>query len=359
MTKPSEFEKVDSFCLPYLEERMSGVEVTSAHTQTHLLDVASLADLAAQIRQYPLRTRLLLRIASLMHDVQRLPTEDPKVNDEQLSAQSTLALMETVNGTGIFPNTFSERSAVASAIENHGKYPDRFKDKEKRESPPQTLEEQLWESLFLGDKMTQNGVWVIARRSAFVAGDRLQPGGDLQNFGFQPKSATYRGDEEMVVICESALRLTFVNPQGIYPRVFKPIVDPLYSVQREFVLGLCKANGMDPFNIAEVLLERRRPDGKNMLAVRGINYSEDTMQLAELISRLGRIKRATIIKTSDERAFSAAEAVAYFSSRHTDDLVKTALAWRPKGRTAQKWQKGMVKYLDGSWYREIEEKING
>lgn len=347
MPEVLDFGYIDSECKNFLAFN-SGPDVSNTHDTSHAADVAYQTDLIAQVFQYTMRERQLLRFGAWLHDLKRSPSQDPNLDDRAVSAQKAVTFLTLQDLTGNFGNTANEREAVGQAIRNHGQYPARYKDVKTRNTSPESLEDKLTEALFEGDKMTQNGAWVIARGSASIAGERLNKRGDLVEFGFRPKSPVYKGDEPIVVILERAIRLTFINPQSIHPEILRPILDPLYQVQRDFLRGLCNYQGIDVEELAEKLLYTKRVDGKNLLSARGFFTEGNKEGLMKMLVKVGGITDMGIASASNDLADSAAEAVWHFSGRYQDRLDLVARDWNPQGTAARRWKKQMMEYLDRS-----------
>ncbi|HUW72045.1 MAG TPA: hypothetical protein VMV66_02570 [Candidatus Humimicrobiaceae bacterium] len=270
----------------------------------------------------------------------RSSTEDPTVGDEKTSANETRRIL----GEAGLVNE-EEGAAIAYAIARQGRYPEWWSDSETREIVPEELGKKLHFALFVADKMEANGVRVIARRSQFVAGDRLRSEkGDWRKFGFQPDK-----DEALVVAIESLLRLAFINPEEIYPLRLKPVVGPLYEVQRDFVLGVLHGLHLTVEDIARLLLETKTGEGENILQVRKISALENISGLAKLITVKSGIVDEAVARTSEDIASSALETVEYFSHRYQEDLDRLALKWIPAGEKAREWRQGMIDYMEGKF----------
>lgn len=298
-------------------------DLHGAHSKSHLIITANLTQLIGKIYHYSKRELFLSYFAALFHDIIRSPAEGTQIDDKKLSAQLAVKLSRS------FHTTKQEKEAIFYAIENHGRHP----------NLPQGLKEKLRFALYVADKIEQNGVRVIARRSAFVAGERLNKiNGDLRDFGFKPKQ-----DELLVVAIETVIRLTFINPESIYPEKLKPIIHPLYQIHRQFVCGLLKALHLTVEQISQKLLETKRSDGKNLLQVRGLDVSD--VKVA--------ITNEQIQKVSRELVKASKEAVDYFSKRYSQDIDQLMLDWRPQNRIAQRWQRQMVEYLNGTWLNSV------
>lgn len=320
--------------------RQRGFDVSEAHSPAHLGGVAETTQPIGKIYGFAGRELELSFAGGWFHDAVRSDTEDPTVGDEEASAKEAYRVLLEA---GLVIK--EEGAAIAYAIERQGRYPEWWSDLETRERLPETLEEKLHLALFVADKMDANGVRVIARRSQFVAGNRLRAeGGDWRKFGFQ-----FDRDEALVVAIESLLRLAFINPEGIYPLRLKPVVEPLYQVQREFVLGVLHGLHLTVEDIARLLLETKTGEGKNILQVRKISALENISGLAKLITVKSGIVDEAVARASEDIASSALETVEYFSHRYQEDLDRLALKWIPAGEKAREWRQGMIDYMEGKF----------
>lgn len=341
----SSIEDLNRKALELLEQTIkdSKVELSGAHSKSHLTITANLTQLIGKIYQFSDRELFLSYFAALFHDIVRSPAQDKDLNDEKLSAKIAINLL------GQFLPTDEERKAVAYAIENHGTNPIWMKDPAIRENPPQNLKEKLHFALYVADKIEQNGVRVIARRSAFVAGERLKKAnGDLKAFGFKPNK-----DEDLVVVIENVLRITFINPENIYPQKLRPILVPLFKIQRAFTCAILKSVNLSTEDIAGIILETKRADGKNLIEVRKIKGIKDSRDLTDMIEEMGQITDLQIQSVSSNLVKASCEAVEYFGSHFEDDIDQLMLNWKPKSEIAKNWQRQMVEYLNGTWLNSI------
>jgi len=318
--------------------RQMGLEVSEAHSPAHLRSVAELTQKMGSLYGFAERELRLAYASGWFHDAVRSSTEDPSVGDEEASANEARRILIKASLV-----TEEEGEAIAYAIARQGLYPEWWSDPETRERIPELLGEKIHLVLFVADKMDANGVRVIARRSQFVAGDRLRgEKGDWRNFGFRPDK-----DEALVVAIESLLRLAFINPEGIYPERLKPVVEPLYRTQRDFVLGIFWGLRSSVEGVIRMLLEKRNSEGKNILQVRKISAPENVFELADLIVSKSGIDDGGILSVSDDVASSALETVEYFSRQYQEDLDHLALNWSPAGKKAREWRQGMIGYIEG------------
>lgn len=316
---------------------------SGTHSKSHLVMTANLTQLIGKLYKFSDMELFLTYFAALFHDIVRSSSEDSQKQDEKLSAKKAVSELEQFNPTD------EEKAAIYYAIINHGKNPSWMENPSSRENSPQSLKKKLHFVLYVADKIEQNGVRVIARRSAFVAGERLhKENGDLKVFGFKPSK-----DENLVVAIETTLRLTFINPEAIYPKKLELIIKPLYKIQRDFMFGIMKKLNLTVERLAQIILDTRRPDGKNLIAVRNIQEVKDSKNLAGMIEKLGQITDSEIQSASDDLVKSSSEAVEYFGSRFKEDIDQLMLNWKPKNKIAQDWQRKMIEYLDGTWLNSI------
>jgi len=322
------------------ERQQKGLDVSEAHSISHLGNGAELTQKVGSIYGFTKRENELNYADGWFHDRIRSSNEDPSVGDEEASAKEARRILTEANLI-----TETEGTAIAYAIARQGQYPEWWKAPETREVVPEELGKKLHLALFVADKMEANGVRVIARRSQFVAGNRLRSEkGDWRNFGFQPDK-----DEALVVAIESLLRLAFINPEGIYPLRLKPVVEPLYQIQREFVLGVIWGLRLTVEGITQLLLEKKTSEGKNILQARKIVAPEDIFELVDLIVSKSGITDGRIVSVSEDVSISALETVKYFSRRYEEDLDRLVLDWSPAGEKAREWRQGMIDYMEGKF----------
>lgn len=328
-------------------------EISEAHSPTHLITTARMTELVGILFSFTPSEFSLAYIAGASHDSKRSPSEDPTLKDEEISTRNAVLLMEGISNRGIFITTPQEREAVGFSVRNHGNVPTIFLDDEARDQIPSDLNSRIHAALFVADKIEANGARVIARRSSFVAGDRLHnPEGDWQKFGYQPDR-----DEALVVAVESMLRLGIINPQHIYPEKVRDVVDPLYEVQREFVRGVFGAKELRIPDVAKLLLDRKREDGKNMLEARKLQAPKDPEELAAFLSERTGVSDESITAASEDVVDSAVETVLYFSRDYRFDLDELMRAWIPRGQAADRWAFDMQEYANGNWYNQAREQM--
>lgn len=336
------------------EQRHKGQEVSSAHNESNLRNTALLTQEVGRVYGFDTRTLQLAYIAASFHDIVRTPKEDGSKADEKASAKMAREQLEefartpSAGGEVFFETTEDERSAVAFAIENHGKAPSRFIDPDKRNGDLESLEEKLHTALFVADKMTANGFDVMRRRSSFVAGERLR-NGDLKEFGFNPD---IQEDRLLAVAAESALRLGFINPEEMYPDRLKKVVEPLYKIQREYVRGVYNALGLTNRQIAALLLgeepfARFRQNNESLSAGRADKYGipQNIDDLTTVLNERTGITDDDITQTPISVRDAAIDAVEYFSSHYRTDLDELTLTWKPHNQVAKQWQLGMKELI--------------
>jgi HD superfamily phosphohydrolase YqeK len=334
------------------ERQKRGLEVSEAHSASHLRNVADLAVFVADIFDFSPQEKQLSYAAGWLHDAVRSPSEDPSVRDEEASAIQAKRLLFEANMKGDFITTEAERDAVSYAIRHHGTAPQWLSAADTQSV--MRLGDKVWLALFVADKMEANGVRVIARRCSFVAGDRLQdPRGDWRAFGFVPDR-----DEGNVVAIESMLRLAFINPESLYPPKLGPLVKPLYREQRKFVNGLLRGLNLSVEDIATMLLTTKNGEGKSIIEVRNIHAPTDVKELTRVLAMQSGITNETINKVTPEKAASAMETVQYFSHRYRLDLDALVREWKPEGKSARLWAKAIYSYNEGVWLARQKERYH-
>lgn len=339
--------------------RMQGEEVSEAHSFTHLENVAGLTQVVGRLFDFTPRELQLSLIPGYMHDLIRSSSEDhDEFNDEKASAERVDGVLRIERERGKIEITDEELNAAYYAIENHSNQPVSFQNPETRNKAPESLAERLHVAVFVADKLEANGARVIARRSSFVAGDRLSETGDWRNFGFHPKSDDYEGDELMVVALESMIRMGFKNPKDIYPDRLKPLVDPLYKIQEEFFLGVCQAAGVTIEDLSMLLIYVTNENGRSILEASGIkNPPKEAEEVAEIFRQRTGLITEDVITVDRDLAQSGREAVEHFSTHYKMDLEKLSVNWEPEGEAAKAWHQGMVDYGNGDWVRGIKQEF--
>lgn len=331
-------------------------EVDYSHDTTHLHNVAELTQLVGETLGFDKKEKYLSFAAGWLHDLIRSPSEDPSIGDEEKSAHEAKLVLKKLSAQGILVTSSEEKNAVVQAIIRHSYCPSWFNHEKTRDLLPKTLEDKILLALFVADYIEANGARVIARRCHFVGKERLhtspEKGGDLQKFGFIPGE-----DEGMVVAIESILRLTFINPEGLYPDYLRSLVHPLYEDQREFVLGLLKGLNFKIIDLIKLLKKRCLADGTTMLEFRHVEAPTNTDQFEKLVEYRGKISDYRINRIADDVVSSALETVKYFTDGTIKNLDQAIEKWRPKGRTATQWRQKMVEYQNGTWLAKQKVKI--
>lgn len=346
-------ELIDKTAAKFIIRHRDPAKIYTGHDEPHLRRVARLTTLAGLVADYPARDIELSRIAGWFHDFERSMNETNAESDETLSAQAATEFLKEISSNRLYCTTSVEREAIKHAILKNGRPPEFFGD---RPAPKEwTPAEKILATLFVADKMEQNGVWVIARRSQFVAGARLRTeDADLPDYGLQPNK-----DENKAVLLESAVRITFINPEGIYPPTFKPLTTRMYGPQRDFLHGLFAAAGMNLGDGARLLLETKLltdPNHQNYLQRRKLPVLNEN-NLAEKLRLIGGLSDAGIENAHGDLADSAVEAVAYFSSHYEQSLEELVQTWRPQNNTAKRWQTDMMEYISGEWFNKITTEL--
>lgn len=346
-------ELIDKSATQYIRDHRDPNKNYSGHDKPHLKSVAQLTTLAGLAAGYGSKDIELSRIAGWFHDFERSMNESNATSDEAKSAEAETEFSTQMHSTGLYYTTDDEREAMANAILKNGRPPEFFRD---RPLPEQwTQQEKVLAALFVADKMEQNGVWVIARRSQFVGGARLRAkDADLPKYGLQPNR-----DENKVVLLEGLVRIAFINPEGIYPPVFKPLTARMYDPQRDFLHGLFAAAGMNLDGGAGLLLETRLvedPNHPNYLQTRNLPVLS-RVDLAKRLHFIGGLSNEQIQTAKGDLANSAVEAVAYFSSDYKTALNELVQAWKPQYNMAKLWQKDMLEYIGGQWFNKITTEL--
>lgn len=344
-------ELIDSEATQYIRQHRDPDKIYTAHDEPHLRSVARLTELAGLSAGYCSRDIELSRIAGWFHDFERSMNESNQQSDGELSADAAIDFLGDIHQERLYYTSTDERGTTAYAILNNGRPPAFFID---RPDPGQwTLPERLLAGLFVADKLEANGVWVIARRSQFVAGARLKAeDADLPKYGLQPGR-----DEVKAILLESGLRITFINPESLYPSVFRPLTDKMYGPQRDFIHGLLAARGMTIEEYAAMILQTKLltdDQHPNYLQTRHIDVP---LGLNFALTVVGGLSDSEILEASEDLAQSSVEAVNYFSSRYQNPLEELVGAWEPKHHTSTKWREDMLDYKNGEWFTREREQL--
>lgn len=347
--------KVDQLAIRHLQESQEDGMV--GHELDHLGNVAKLTKLVAVAGKYSPRETALARIPAWGHDFVRSPAEG--IDDALASADHITGWLIELNKKGDLRTTTKERDAIYFTIRHHG-IPPRIFNGKSVDLSSLDLKGKLHVALFAADKGDANGPQVVARRSMFVAGKRLNEG-DLKEYGFNATTEHRKGDEELVVLLEGFIRMGFVNPQYIYPPQLDSVIGSLYDDQRAFQVGLMKSIGISVTRSAAILLGVDTKYKVNLLGKRGdVRFPENPFELADLIRFRTRIGDEMVSEASDDLALSARESVMYFSSNYKNGkLAELNDRWAPQGNMARKWRRGIREWNDGTWFDKALEQIKG
>lgn len=347
-------ELIDRTAADYIQSYRDPNKTYTGHDIPHLRSVAGLTELAGLTAGFSLRDIELSRVAGWFHDFERSMNETNEKSDERLSADAMLQFAAELDQGNLLHVSSDEFEAMEYAILKNGRPPAFFAD---RPAPIQwTLPERLLAGLFVADKLEQNGVWVIARRSQFVGGARLRDeDADLPKYGLKPFV-----DAVNAVLLESAARIAFINPEGIYPLVFQPLTSRMYLPQRDFIYGLLRAEGMTMEGYAEMILDTKLiedPNHPNYLQARKLSVPENPVDLAHILRETGGLSDLGISTTSEDLAASSVEAVDHFSSNYQIPLEQLVRQWTPRHDTARLWRQSMLAYASGEWFDNTRQQL--
>jgi hypothetical protein len=198
-------------------------------------------------------------------------------------------------------------------------------------------------AVFAADKNDANGYFVIARRSQFVGGERLnKPEGDLYAIRQQLEKSgspfAKQFDSELVVLLESYIRLGVKNNPEVYPNWYRPVVDPLFEQQLGFYYPLIAHRGLHEEDLARLLSELKFP---------GIKPADIEKWEAK---RDKEASNKRISSVTPKQAVSAYHMMIFFSTPGFVDMDTAALirSYHPHEDlpTTKKWYDGMISYLD-------------
>lgn len=345
---------IDRTAAEYISSNRDRAKSYPGHELPHLRNVAQLTELVGLLAGYSEREIELSRIAGWFHDFNRSSNEANREKDARLSADAALDYTQKLNQVDSYRSYFKHRTAIEHAISEHAQPPSFFAA---RPDPKfWTLPERVQASLFVADKLEANGVWVIARRSQFVAGARLRSEqADLPEYGLTPGK-----DESKAVLLESGLRIAFLNPEGIYPPVFKNLVSKMYGPQRDFIHGLLSANSMTIEDYAKMILNTKLltdPKQPNYIKARGLDSPQDVAGLIRILQEKGGLSDDKIEKAARRTTFPAIEAVLYFSSQYQTPLEQLVDDWKPRHPTSRSWRASMVSYMTGEWFNKVRKQL--
>lgn len=344
---------IDDAATQYIRMHRDPDKICSGHEESHLRSVARLTELAGLSAGFCSRDIELARIAGWFHDFERSMNETNSDSDEALSVKAAVRFANQMHQNLLYYTSQDEREAIESAILKNGRPPEFFTSKP--DVKQWTLPVRVQAALFVADKMEANGVWVIARRSQFVGGARLcAEDADLPKFGLQPGK-----DAIKAVLLEGAVRIAFINPEGIYPQVFRPLTSKMYDPQRDFMHGLLSAEGMSIADYTQLLLKTKLLtdlNQPNYLQAR-IKKFLDEADLVVKLTNPGGLSDTGIENAKGDLANSAAEAVTYFSTGYIQPLEVLVETWDPQYTQARLWKKDMLTYINGDWFKQMREQL--
>lgn len=325
------------------------------HELSHLKTVAQLTELAGIVAGFAPRDIELARITGWFHDFERSSSETSRASDEKLSCRAMLKFVRSLQQRNLYHTTLNEHEAMVHAVLENSRPPEFFS---LRPNPANwDLNDRLLGALFTADKLEANGVWVIARRSQFVAGARLHDPSqaDLPKYGLRPFK-----DEVKAVLLESALRISFINPEGIYPAIFRPLTGKMYDPQRDFIHGLLAAEGMTINDYAKMILDTKlltHPRHPNYLQARNLDAPRNPTDLALILYEVGGLADWRIHLASKDLADSSVEAVNHFSSQYQLPLEELVQQWNPRHNTSRLWREAMIRYVSGERFLTTIEQL--
>lgn len=316
----------------------------------HLNNVSQLAPVFAQKLGYSEQDQFLSFIPGATHDLTRFKGEDSSASDEAIAAAETRKLLRHSRRNGIVEINLSQMADIQSAILRHSKAPDWLFDPTKRNVKPPKRADRLYLALFEADHVEANGPYLVARRSQFVGGTRMQPGetpadhGDLYKKGYRP------GDELKVVAMEGIIRQTLRNPKTMQPDALKPVLDPLYAVQEAYFTGNVKALGVTLESLAEEIYDQNMAKGNRNIT----NAPQNPDELVKRFSETTGITNQTIDQAPASLADASMEAIEFFSSQPDTNLLDLIRTWRPKTDQGAQWHDQMLDYIEGHWVKRLQ-----
>lgn len=328
--------------------RDAGLPVSSSHAEGHLNATADLVSILGGAYGFTEKETLDGRFAAQHHDDERSSTEGSGGVEERASARIAISLLRDLGAQGVFSTDFTERMATAHAIVNHGTPPDFFEDPQRREEIPESLSDRLHAVLYIADGLQKLGAPLVARRSAYVGGERrgVKPSGeagDLHDVMYDGKPIT----AIQAVLLESAVRLGWRNVEELYPRRFAEFIEPAFEIQRDWVVGLLASQGMDMKAWVTMVWNSRDSSGRNIFDLAKKNVKTPPATAEEVLSVLnerGRLtdERIEQARRDDDLMGSAVEAVDYFSASWQEpDQAQVIRDWNPQGERAKMWKEGM------------------
>ncbi|OIO27657.1 hypothetical protein COX86_00350 [Candidatus Micrarchaeota archaeon CG_4_10_14_0_2_um_filter_60_11] len=307
-------------------------EISPAHNWGHVQRVATYAPEIVKALGGTEGEAEVARTAGYMHDLVRKPTETE--SHGQAGARKTREVFAK-NALGPFGFTEAETEIISHAIAKHEEVPSRLKGPNK-DVPKMDSVDRVRLALWLADKLEANGYYILARRAGFVGGERIREG-DLGKKGFKPQ------DAPLVVALESYIRLHVKNDQDTYPKYFRPVVDEMFDVQRDFYYSLLKGLNLTEEDVARLVVEK------------GMAKQADV----EKTEAKRKDSRALIASRDEDAVKSAFEVIGHFSSEkwYRRDLKESIDSFRPRYAKARDWKKGMEGYLQGRLRSDIHRKM--
>lgn len=316
----------------------------------HLNNVSQLAPVFAKKLGYSERDQFLSFIPGATHDLTRFNGEVGDVSDEAIAAAETRELLKPSIELGIIEIIPSEMDAITSAIERHSKAPSWLFDPSRRNVAPPDLADRLYLALFEADHVEANGPYLVARRSQYVAGTRMQKAPVYEDSGDLFKKGYREGDELKVVAMEGIIRQGTRNPETMQPVKLKPILDPLYKVQKEFFTGNVKALDVTIKDLAEEIYDQKMIVGNRNIE----NAPQNPQELVDLFSKITGITDETIQKAPNGLADASKDAITFFSAQPDKNLLDLIRQWKPGNLTAQRWHMQMLDYINGDWVKRLQ-----
>ncbi len=316
----------------------------------HLNNVSQLAPVFAKKLGYSEQDQFLSFIPGATHDLTRFKGEDSAVSDEAIAAEETRKLLRSSRRNGIVEINSPQMAAIQSAILRHSKAPDWLFDPTKRNLMPSKRADRLYLALFEADHVEANGPYLVARRSQFVGGTRMQPGDTPEDQGDLYKKGYRKGQELQVVAMEGIIRQSLRNPKTMQPDVLRPILDPLYQVQEAYFTGNVKALGVSLESLAEEIYDQGMATGNRNIS----NAPKNPTELVQRFSEITGITNQTIEQAPVGLADASKEAIEFFSSQPNTNLLTLIRSWKPKTDQGAIWHDQMLDYIDGHWVKRLQ-----
>lgn len=316
----------------------------------HLNNVSQLAPTFARKLGYSELDQFLAFIPGATHDLTRFKGEDSAISDEAIAAAETRRLLRFSRRDGIVDINSTQMADIQSAILRHSKAPDWLFDPARRNMTPSKRADRLYLALFEADHVEANGPYLVARRSQFVGGTRMQAGdtsaeqGDLYKKGYRP------GDELKVVAMEGIIRQALRNPKTMQPDALRPILDPLYKVQETYFTGNVKAMGVSLESLAEEIYDQGMATGNRNIT----NAPKNPGELVQRFSEITGISNQTIDQAPSGLADASKEAIEFFSGQPNTNLLELIEAWQPGKAQSAEWHHQMLDYTRGHWVKRLQ-----